>query len=49
MTRSSFSPLRTILFSVVGVLGFVAVGAVPLACQSGGVGDPCTPEDEYNL
>ena len=48
MTRSSFSPLRTILFSVVGVLGFVAVGAVPLACQSGGVGDPCTPEDEYN-
>ena len=24
------------------------VGLFPLACQSGGVGDPCTPEDEYN-
>ncbi len=23
------------------------VGLMPLACQPGGVGDPCTPEDEY--
>jgi hypothetical protein len=29
--------------------GSVSVLAVvPVACQSGGVGDPCTPEDEYN-
>jgi hypothetical protein len=24
------------------------LGLLPLACQPGGVGDPCTPEDEYN-
>jgi hypothetical protein len=31
-----------VLFSVVSALGAFAGG-----CQSGGVGDPCTPEDEY--
>jgi hypothetical protein len=34
-----------------GLLALVSVGALsvaPIACQSGGVGDPCTPEDEYN-
>jgi hypothetical protein len=40
MTRSILSGLLA-LFSV-GVLSIV-----PVACQSGGVGDPCTPEDEY--
>ena len=25
----------------------VALGALSMGCQSGGVGDPCTPEDEY--
>src|SRR5689334_2186225 len=30
-------------------LVFVAVtGIATAACQSGGVGDPCVPEDEYN-
>lgn len=24
-----------------------AFGLLPVGCQSGGVGDPCTPEDEY--
>jgi len=38
MTRSS--PLYLML--VAGTLGLSALG-----CESGGVGDPCTPEDEY--
>jgi len=38
MTRSS--PLYLLLMA--GTLGLSALG-----CQSGGVGDPCTPEDEY--
>jgi hypothetical protein len=39
---------RTILSGILAVLSVAAIGALPLACQSGGVGDPCTPEDEYN-
>jgi hypothetical protein len=33
-----------------GLLGLVvaALGVIPAACQSGGIGDPCTPEDEQN-
>ncbi len=34
---TGFSLLATALLSL-----------FPLACQPGGVGDPCTPEDEYN-
>jgi hypothetical protein len=33
-----------------GLAGFAAVvtlAVIPLACQSGGVGDPCTPDEEY--
>jgi hypothetical protein len=30
------------------LLATALVGLMPLACQPGGVGDPCTPEDEYN-
>jgi len=29
------------------LLGTALLGLLPLACQPGGVGDPCTPEDEY--
>jgi hypothetical protein len=29
------------------VLATALLGLFPLACQPGGVGDPCTPEDEY--
>lgn len=29
------------------LLATAVLGLVPLACQPGGVGDPCTPEDEY--
>lgn len=29
------------------LLGTALLGLMPLACQPGGVGDPCTPEDEY--
>lgn len=39
---------RSILSGMLGLISVLAVGAVPLACQSGGVGDPCVPEDEYN-
>jgi len=31
------------------LLGASLLGLLPLACQAGGVGDPCTPEDEYNV
>jgi len=30
------------------LLATAILGLFPLACQPGGVGDPCTPEDEYN-
>jgi hypothetical protein len=30
------------------LLGTALLGFLPLACQPGGVGDPCTPEDEYD-
>ncbi|HEY4104298.1 MAG TPA: hypothetical protein VGM44_10420 [Polyangiaceae bacterium] len=30
------------------LLATALLGIFPLACQPGGVGDPCTPEDEYN-
>lgn len=39
---------RSILSGMLGLISVLAVGALPLACQSGGVGDPCVPEDEYN-
>ncbi len=41
MTRSIFAGL-------LGLFSIAAVGALPLACQSGGIGDPCIPEDEYS-
>lgn len=40
--------IRSSLLAALGVLSIVGIGALPLACQSGGVGDPCIPEDEYN-
>jgi hypothetical protein len=40
---------RSILCGLMAVLSVGAVGAIPLACQSGGIGDPCTPEDEYSV
>jgi hypothetical protein len=39
---------RSILSGMLGLISVLAVGILPLACQSGGVGDPCVPEDEYN-
>ena len=39
---------RSILCGLLAVLSVGALGVVPVACQSGGVGDPCTPEDEYS-
>ena len=37
---------RSFLYGLVGVVGVTAIGLLPTACQGGGVGDPCTPEDE---
>lgn len=31
------------------LLAAVAFGLLAMGCQSGGVGDPCTPEDEYRV
>jgi hypothetical protein len=31
------------------LLASALLGLVPMACQPGGVGDPCIPEDEYNV
>jgi len=42
MTRSSF------LCGLFGLFGVGLIGALPLACSGGGVGDPCIPEDEYD-
>lgn len=39
---------RSILAGLLGIFSIAAIGALPLACQSGGIGDPCIPEDEYN-
>lgn len=39
---------RSILSGLLALVSVGALGVVPIACQSGGVGDPCTPEDEYN-
>jgi hypothetical protein len=30
------------------LVSVATLAVVPVACQSGGVGDPCTPEDEYD-
>jgi hypothetical protein len=38
---------RSILSGMLGVISVLALGGLPVACQSGGVGDPCIPEDEY--
>src|SRR5690349_2867618 len=39
---------RSILCGLLALVSVGALGVFPIACQSGGVGDPCTPEDEYN-
>ena len=44
--RSTFRSNRpTLTASTLGAV--LAVAFMALGCQSGGVGDPCTPEDEY--
>lgn len=40
---------RSFLYGFVGLVGVAAMGLVPLACQAGAVGQPCTPEDEYSF
>jgi hypothetical protein len=39
---------RSFLSGLLALVSVGAIGAVPVACQSGGVGDPCTPEAEYD-
>lgn len=43
--RASLPTLPSFLLCLASAL---ALGALPTACQSGGVGDPCTPEDEHD-
>ncbi len=40
--------LGSIPSGLLALAAVAAVAALPLACQSGGVGDPCTPEEEYS-
>jgi hypothetical protein len=40
--------IRSTIYALLGLVSVVVMGTLPLACQSGGVGDPCTPEDEYD-
>jgi len=39
---------RSILSGLLALVSVGALGVLPVACQSGGVGDPCTPEAEYD-
>lgn len=38
---------RSILCGLLSILSVGALVTIPAACTSGGIGDPCTPEDEY--
>lgn len=40
--------IRSTLHGLLALICVGALGAAPVACQSGGVGDPCTPEAEYD-
>jgi hypothetical protein len=40
--------IGTLRSGLLGLAAVAAISALPASCQSGGVGDPCTPEDEYN-
>ncbi len=37
------------IFRITSVLAAVGFAGLVAGCQTGGVGDPCTPEDEYGL
>lgn len=39
---------RKILSGLFAVASIAGLGLLPSSCQSGGIGDPCIPEDEYN-
>src|ERR1700722_20799674 len=38
---------RTLLSGLLGLVAVAGLASLPVSCQSGGVGDPCTPEEEY--
>jgi hypothetical protein len=37
----------SLVSGLAGLLAVITLAVIPLACQSGGVGDPCTPDEEY--
>ncbi len=39
--------MTRILKSVFAVAAIAVLGVAPTSCQTGGIGDPCTPEDEF--
>lgn len=39
---------RSILSAVLATASVAAIGFLPASCETGGIGDPCTPEDEFN-
>jgi len=40
--------MRSVLAALCAVAGSLGIALLPASCQSGGIGDPCTPEDEYS-
>lgn len=40
--------IRRVVTAVVGLVGVGVLAVIPVACQAGGIGDPCVPEDEFN-
>ncbi len=46
-TSSARATLIVGLRAAVAVGGVAAIGFFPASCQTGGIGDPCIPEDEY--
>jgi len=39
--------IRSTLSAVLATASVAAIGFLPASCETGGIGDPCTPEDEF--
>lgn len=40
--------IRSIRKGLLALFAMASIAVVPTACQTGGIGDPCAPEDEYD-
>ena len=48
MRKSPRTITRSIIAGLFAVVSVASIALMPMACSSGGIGDPCIPEDEYN-